>query len=96
MFYNHAINFLRKRGLDDIDIKKYKIGFCDDGVYQNRIIVPSYDENGVLNYFVGRSFMGDNMKYKNPMYHEIYFHLMGFLLGLFQLCCVRVCLMLCR
>ena len=65
LFYNHAINFLKKRGLDDIDIKKYKIGFCDDGVYQNRIIVPSYDENGLLNYFVGRSFMG-GMKYKNP------------------------------
>ena len=51
--------------MDKIDIKKYKIGFCDDGVYQNRIIVPSYDENGLLNYFVGRSFMG-GMKYKNP------------------------------
>jgi DNA primase len=35
-------------------------------MYQNRIIIPSYDDNGLLNYFVGRSFMGDNMKYKNP------------------------------
>ena len=65
LFYNHAISFLKKRGLDGIDIKKYKIGFCDTGVYQNRIIIPSYDDNGILNYFVGRSFMG-GMKYKNP------------------------------
>ena len=42
------------------------MGFCDNGVYQNRIIIPSYDDNGLLNYFVGRSFMGDGMKYKNP------------------------------
>jgi len=66
LFYKHAINFLNHRGLNEIDIKKYKMGFCDNGVYQNRIIVPSYDDNGLLNYFVGRSFMGDNMKYKNP------------------------------
>ena len=65
LFYIHAINFLKQRGLDEIDIKKYKLGFCDDGIYQNRIIIPSYDENGILNYFVGRSFMG-GMKYKNP------------------------------
>ena len=66
LFYKHAINFLKRRGINEIDIKKHKIGFCDNGVYQNRIIVPSYDDNGILNYFIGRSFMGDGMKYKNP------------------------------
>ena len=66
LFYKHAIKFLKQRGIDKTDVRKHKIGFCDDGVYQNRIIVPSYDENGILNYFVGRSFMGDGMKYKNP------------------------------
>ena len=66
LFYKHAINFLKQRGISEIDIKKHKMGFCDDGVYQNRIIIPSYDDNGLLNYFVGRSFMGSGMKYKNP------------------------------
>ena len=66
LFYRHALNFLKKRGITKIDLQKYKLGFCDDGIYGNRIIIPSYDENGILNYFVGRSFMGDNMKYKNP------------------------------
>ena len=66
LFYKHALNFLKKRGITKIDLQKYKLGFCDDGIYGNRVIIPSYDENGILNYFVGRSFMGDNMKYKNP------------------------------
>ena len=66
LFYKHAIHFLKRRGINETDIKKHKIGFCDNGVYQNRIIIPSYDDYGVLNYFVGRSFMGDGMKYKNP------------------------------
>ena len=66
LFYKHAIKFLNQRRINETDIKKHKMGFCDDGVYQNRIIIPSYDENGILNYFVGRSFMGNKMKYKNP------------------------------
>ena len=66
LFYKHALNFLKKRGITKIDLQKYKLGFCDDGIYGNRVIIPSYDENGILNYFVGRSFMGDKMKYKNP------------------------------
>ena len=66
LFYKHALNFLKKRGITKIDLQKHKLGFCDDGIYGNRVIVPSYDENGILNYFVGRSFMGSGMKYKNP------------------------------
>ena len=66
LFYKQALNFLKKRGITKIDLQKYKLGFCDDGIYSNRIIIPSYDENGILNYFVGRSFMGGGMKYKNP------------------------------
>jgi DNA primase len=30
------------------------------------IIIPSYDENGTLNYFVGRNFGPGDIKYKNP------------------------------
>ena len=66
LFYKHALNFLKKRGITKIDLQKHKLGFCDDGIYGNRVIIPSYDENGILNYFVGRSFMGGGMKYKNP------------------------------
>ena len=66
LFYKQALNFLKKRGITKIDLQKYKLGCCDDGIYGNRVIIPSYDENGILNYFVGRSFMGGGMKYKNP------------------------------
>jgi hypothetical protein len=62
----HALNYLYKRKIDDSDILKYNIGYCDDGAYRNRIIVPSYDSDGVLNYFIGRHFYGGKFKYKNP------------------------------
>jgi hypothetical protein len=59
------LSYLYKRGIDDSDILKYNIGYCDEGVYSNRIIIPSYDSEGQLNFFVGRDFYNSKMKYRN-------------------------------
>ena len=62
-----AYNYLKSRGITDEIIKKYNIGFCDRGSHTGRIVVPSYDGKGELNYYVARSW--DPMsraKYKNP------------------------------
>jgi len=65
--YKHAVKFLLKRGLTLDDIKKYNIGFCKEGKYEARIIIPSYDENKKLNYFIARDYKGETpQKYKNP------------------------------
>ena len=62
-----AHSYLRKRNVTDDDILKYNIGYCDFGRYKNMVIIPSYDENGSLNYFTGRSFEKDPfIKYRNP------------------------------
>jgi DNA primase len=64
---NRAKKYLYNRGLTDNDFIKYNIGYCPSGEYADRIIVPSYDERGMLNYFVGRSVNPDtSFKYKNP------------------------------
>jgi DNA primase len=63
----HALKFLKTRGLTEADIIKYNIGFCADGNFSKRVIVPSYDANGELNYFVTRTYLPDDpQKYKNP------------------------------
>ena len=65
--YNNAIHYLKQRGIGETDIVKYNIGYCDSGLYNGRVIIPSYDSDGELNYFVARSFYEDEtMKYKNP------------------------------
>ena len=61
----HALSYLYKRGITDNDILKYNIGYCDEGLYSSRIIIPSYDSDGVLNFFVGRDFYNSKMKYRN-------------------------------
>ena len=63
---DHAMLFLKKRGIKEQDILRYNLGYCTEGPYQNRIIIPSYDEYGKLNYFVGRDFYASTLKYKNP------------------------------
>ena len=63
--YKHAMFYLSKRGITYEDILKYNIGYCDDGIYSNRVIIPSYDFEGQLNFFVGRDIFDSKMKYRN-------------------------------
>ena len=62
-----AWSYLKNRGITIEDIEKYNIGYCEYGKYTKMIIIPSYDKNGQLNYYTGRSFEKDPyIKYKNP------------------------------
>ena len=62
-----AYNYLKSRGITDEIIEKFGIGFCDKGSHTGRIIIPSYDVKGDLNYYVGRSWdPHSRAKYRNP------------------------------
>ena len=63
----HALAYLKKRGISKEDILKYNIGFCEEGRYKNMIVVPSYNKDGLINYFIARSFEKDpSRKYDSP------------------------------
>ena len=65
--YNQALAYIKRRGISMDEVSKYNIGYCEDGLYGGRIIIPSYDEDNELNYFIARTFYEDvGMKYKNP------------------------------
>ena len=74
----HAIKYLEKREVTKEDVMRWKIGYCVRGNYENRIIVPSFDEDGYANYFVARTYNGDWRKYLNPslsrdiIFNELY------------------------
>jgi DNA primase len=62
-----AINYLYNRGISDYMIEKYQIGFCDKGDHAGRIVIPSYDGKGELNYYIARSWSPmSKAKYRNP------------------------------
>ena len=63
----HATAYLKNRNISKYDIIKYNIGYCKSGLYNNMIIIPTYNENGHLNYFTARSFEKEPyIKYRNP------------------------------
>ncbi len=65
--YKKVVQYAKDRGITKEDIIRYNIGYCDGGIYTNRIIIPSYDVDNRLNYFIARSvFAEEKFKYKNP------------------------------
>lgn len=66
--YDIAMKYLKDRGITPEIIKEYNIGFTTEGPFYNRIIIPSYDAEGKLNYFIARWFAPEFQKYKyiNP------------------------------
>jgi len=64
--YINAIKYLKNRGITGYDIIRYQMGYTMDDPYASRIIIPSYDSNNKLNYFLARSFYESGLKYKNP------------------------------
>jgi len=70
--------YLKSRGLDEGDILKWKMGYCTEGEYKDRIIIPSFNLNGNLNYFIARTFADDWRRYINPsasrdiVFNELY------------------------
>lgn len=65
--YKQAYNYLKNRGITDQMIEKFGIGFCGSGSHSGRIIIPSYNKKGGLNYYIARSWSPNTKaKYKNP------------------------------
>jgi DNA primase len=73
-----AFKYLTSRGLQKKDILKWKIGYTTEYPYEDRIIIPSFNDNGELNYFIARSFSDNPYRYKNPkvsrniIFNELY------------------------
>ena len=62
-----AVAYLKRRNVSKADILRYNIGYCEGGMYDKMIIIPSYSHEGTLNYFVARNFNEHSpVKYKNP------------------------------
>lgn len=67
-----AFQYLQKRGLDWPIINDFHLGYTtyheEDKKVSNRIILPSYNQYGELNYWTGRDYTNNNkrQRYDNP------------------------------
>jgi hypothetical protein len=76
--FRRARRYLAERGIGKYDILRWKMGYTTEGPFKNRIIIPSFNSAGDLNYFIARSFSGDYRRYMNPpvsrniVFNELY------------------------
>jgi hypothetical protein len=75
-----TIRYARSRNLTNKDFWYFKLGTCTRGKFRRRLIMPSFNEDGDLNYYVARMIDGSQggMKYlnakvpkKNVIFNEI-------------------------
>lgn len=65
--YNAAMNYLKSRKITKEMIDQWDICFADEGDYAGRVIVPSKDIHGKVEYFIARDIYDTaKIKYKNP------------------------------
>lgn len=70
-YYKMAMAYLAKRGMGSDDILRWKLGYCESGEMTGRIIIPSFDEYGELNFCVGRTFYEhETYRYKPYPLHQ--------------------------
>lgn len=58
-------NYLKERGLTKGDMLRWRICASKSGKLMRRVIIPSFDSEGELNYFISRSISDKGAKYIN-------------------------------
>jgi len=49
-----SIQYLKSRKVTLEQVYRHGVGYCPEGTYANRILIPSYDRYNDLNYMIGR------------------------------------------
>lgn len=61
-----ARRYLKERGVSYDKITQWRIGYASEGEWAGRILVPSFSEEGKINFIVGRSYGREWPRYKLP------------------------------
>ena len=74
-----VLRYLFSRGLSKSDFYRFRLGTCTSGRFARRVILPSFDDEGDLNYFTARSinsngakkYINSKVKRKEIIFNEI-------------------------
>lgn len=58
-------NYLKKRGVSIQKMLRWRIMTATSGQFRRRAVIPSFDDDGKLNYYVARSIDENTFRYKN-------------------------------
>jgi len=57
-----VVRYLLKRNIHKEDFYRYRLGTCLTGKFARRVVMPSFDSDGALNYYTARSIDSDGAK----------------------------------
>ena len=60
-----ALAYVKRRGLGERELWRFKLGVSSEPSWCDRVIVPSFDRAGDLNFFTGRAFRTGMVTYRN-------------------------------
>ncbi len=60
-----TINYLKSRNVSSFDIGRWRILAYKSGRFRRRVVIPSFDDTGNLNYFIARTIDDIKPKYRN-------------------------------
>ena len=74
-----TLKYVTGRGLSDRDLWYFKLGTASSGRFRRRVIMPSFDSDGRMNYYVartidkdvGRKYINAKVSKKNIIFNEI-------------------------
>jgi DNA primase len=72
VYGKRVLSYLSNRGIDRDDILFYKLGTSFSGEYKDRIIYPSFDKTGHVNFYTGRTITNAFLKYLTPKTPKFY------------------------
>jgi hypothetical protein len=62
------LTYLRGRGLPDLTVGLYRMGYVDTGFLAGRVVVPSFDLHGQVNFWSARSIdPAETLRYRLPL-----------------------------
>jgi hypothetical protein len=64
VLHMEAYEYIKNRKVSDFLIKRDNLGFCLEGYYKNRIVIPSYGLDGKINFYITRTFQKIENKYQ--------------------------------
>lgn len=64
------LNYLKFRNVSDSDLWRYRIGRSDHTKWSRRVLFPSFNEFGNVNYLLGRSIEKNGYRYENDDYDK--------------------------
>jgi len=62
--------YLKKRGITKKDLWYFKLGTCRSGTHRRRVITPSFDADGYLNFYSSRTIDDGRIKYLNSKFDK--------------------------